>query len=149
MAAVNVYNAVYRLLAVDAEVLGLLGLTPASSNIDKAKKLVKRKKPPNLTNVLPIITFYTLPGSRDGENKEVYVAPFMFDIYTNDDVDKAQRIADRIIQMFDGRLPEVKETATLEAMFVTEHESETNQVNTYCYSVGIDFAVVVDKARYK
>ncbi|BAU28157.1 hypothetical protein DFP93_101233 [Aneurinibacillus soli] len=148
MAAVNVYNAVYRLLAADKDILELLGLTLASSNIDKAKKLIKRKKPPNLTT-LPIVTFYALPGGRDGENKEVYVAPFMFDIYTNDDVDKAQKIAQRIIGMFDGVLPDVKETATLEAMFVTEHESETNQVNTYCYSVGIDFAVVVDKARYK
>ncbi|GEN36110.1 hypothetical protein [Aneurinibacillus danicus] len=149
MAAVEVYNAVYRLLAADAEILGLLELSPASSNIEKAKKIVKRKKPPNLTTLIPIIAFYTLPGARDGENKEVYVAPFTFDIYTNDDVDKAQRIAKRIIQMFDGKLPQVNETATLEAMFVTEHESETNQVNTYCYSVGIDFAVVVDKARLK
>jgi len=141
LAIIDLYNSIYRILANDPDILNYLGIGVGADNLTKAKKIQKRSKPQDLANNLPLITFYAPPGRRD--NSAVYVTPFVFDIYTNDDVPTAHKIAQRIIDLFDGQLHPMVGVESMESYFITGHESQTDLQNTYCFTVVIEFSVSI------
>jgi hypothetical protein len=145
MSVVNLYNGVYKVLANDNTVLNYLGIGASASNLEKAKHIQKRAKPQNLAESLPLIAFYALPGKREGQNLLVYTTNFVFDIYTNDDVNLAQQIADRISSLFDGEIHPMMGIESYESLVVTMHESESDLANTYCFTVVIQFSMTLEQ----
>lgn len=146
MSVVNLYNGIYKVLANDKTVLSYLGISGASATpLEKAKHIQKRHKPQNLVENMPLITFYAPPGSRAGENLLVYSTNFVFDIYTSDNVDLAQKIGERLVQMFDGEINPMTGIETYESLLVTMHETATDMANSYCFTVVVNFSFSLDK----
>ena len=141
MNVVGLYNNVYTALIEDTELLTLLGLSNTSSFLEKAKKLQKRAKPPNLISNVPLIAFYAPPGSVDRGNYEVYVAPIVFNIYTNDDVNKAHQVATRLSQIFHNENLPFCGMDSFESKMVTSYESSVDIENVYCFTVVIEFSI--------
>lgn len=145
MAVVNLYNGIYKVLSNDETVLNYLGIGTSASPLDKARHIQKRAKPQNLANHLPLIAFYSPPGQRGGDNYLVYNTKFVFDIYTRDDVDLAQRIGDRIHRLFEGIIHPMMGIENFESLMVSQHESESDLPNSYCFTVVIDFSISLDE----
>jgi hypothetical protein len=73
----------------------------------------------------------------------VYVAPFVFDIYTNDDVNTAHLIAEELSNMIDRQLLSFYGVDSLESKFITAHESNVDIENVYCFTVAFEFSIVI------
>lgn len=145
MSVVSLYNGIYKVLANDDTVLNYLGIGASASYLEKAKHIQKRAKPQNVAESLPIIAFYSLPGKREGQNLLVYTTNFVFDIYTNDDVNLAHQIADRIAALFDGEIHPMMGIESYESLVVTMHESDSDLPNTYCFTVVIEFSMSLEQ----
>lgn len=146
MAVVDLYNGIYKVLANDPDVLNYLGVGASADNLVKARRIQKRNKPTNLVeDNMPLVTFYTPNGGRNPDNHYVYVCPFVFDIYTSDDVDTAQRLANRIIKLFDGELHPMQDIESFESYFVQGFETDVDATNTYCFTVVIEFSVTLEE----
>lgn len=145
----DLYNGIYRVLANDTDVLNYLGVdTTLPSNqllLEKARRIQKRSKPQRLAENLPMITFFAPPGRRSPKNHLVYNTVFVFDVYTNDDVNLAHRIGDKIMELFDGEIHPMMGLESYEQIFETAHESSTDSQDTYCFTVVIEFSVSLDK----
>jgi len=144
MFVVDLYDGIYRVLANDEKILELLGI-PEADNTTKAKRIQKRSKPQDLANRLPMIAFYTPGGGLDPVNDIVYGATFVFDIYTNDDVETAHEIANRIFELFCKKIPVFDNLETMESRFEDAHESATDLANTYCFTVILTLFVSVER----
>lgn len=144
MSVVNLYNGIYKVLANDEKVLNYIGIGASASNLDKAKRIQKRHKPQSLADNMPIITFYAPPGRREGENLLVYTSNFIFDVYTKDDVNLAQKIGDRLADMFDGEIYPMMGVESYESLVVTMHETATDLANCYCFTVVIQFSISLE-----
>lgn len=144
MFIVNLYNNIYDMLSNDEIFLNYLGLNNASSLIDKANKIQKRSEPQNLTNKVPLVAFYTSPGSIEKSNYVVYNAPFIFNIYTNDDVGLAHSIADRLFQLINNKLLPMFSIENFNSRFITAHESKVDINNIYCFTVVFEFSVSIE-----
>lgn len=143
---VDLYNSIYLMLSQDDTILSLLGLNSGSSALDKAKKIQKRARPSDLAiNNLPLITFFAPPGRRDTGNVSVYSVGIIFDCYTNDDVNTAQRLADRIYELFNQEVPELLNVENFECYVLSEHESATDLENVYCFTIVVEFSIVIDQ----
>ncbi|MEC0276808.1 hypothetical protein [Peribacillus frigoritolerans] len=145
MSVVNLYNGIYKVLANDKTVLSYLGIGATATPLEKAKRIQKRHKPQNLVENMPIITFYAPPGTRSRENLLVYSTNFIFDIYTNDNVDLAQKLGGRLVQIFDGEINPMMGIETYESLLVTMHETATDMANTYCFTVVVEFSFSLEK----
>lgn len=145
MAVVDLYNGIYKVLANDEEVLNYLGIGADADNLTKAKHIQKRSNPQNLDANVPLIAFYAPPGSRSRSNSQVYNTHFVFDVYTHDDVDLAQRLGDRVEKLFDGVIHPMMGIESFESQFETAHESGTDLANTYCFTVVIGFSISLEK----
>ena len=143
--SVNLYNGIYRALANDSVILQLLKLDPLADNITKALRIQKRAKPQNLVlGNLPLITFYTPGGRRGRENDYVFEATFVFDVYTNDDVDLAHRISQRITALFNGEILPFMGVENFSSRLMDEHESESSLPNSYCYTTVVSMFVPLE-----
>lgn len=145
MPVVDLYTGIYRVLANDAEILELLKLPSNATALQKAKKIQKRAKPQDIEKNLPMIAFYTPGGGRDPGNDYVFGSTFIFDIYTKDDVELAQLIAERIYKLFDGENNPFENIETFDARYEDEHESATDLSNTYCYTIIITMYISLPK----
>ncbi|MGA4519200.1 hypothetical protein ACPA0F_18240 [Solibacillus silvestris] len=145
MSVVSLYNGIYRVLSNDETVLNYVGIGNQATALEKAKRIQKRHKPQDLATNMPVIAFYSTPGSRMGDNYLVYETNFIFDIYTNDDVSKAQKIGDRILELFEGVIHPMMGVESFESMMVSMHESAVDLANCYCFTVVINFSVSLDK----
>lgn len=141
MNVVALYNNIYSVLADDVELLNLLGLESTSNFLAKAKKFQKRAKPPNLVDNIPLISFYAPPGGADRNNFEVYRAPFIFNAYTNDDVNKAHLIAERLSKLFHNENLPFCGLDSFESRMITSHESSVDVDNVYCFTMVIEFSI--------
>ena len=148
MSVVNLYDGIYRVLANDPKVLNYLGIDESGDAeevaLRKAERIQKRSKPQKLTEILPVITFYAPPGRRESGNLQVYNTNFVFDLYTQDDVNTAQRMASRIQELFDGVIHPFMGVENFESLLVTMHESESDLQNTYCFTVVISFSITLE-----
>ncbi len=152
MAVVDLYNGIYSVLSNDTTVLSYLGILNSSDDVDeyalmKARHIQKRAKPQNLADNIPLISFYTAPGRRDGRNLEVYTTDFVFDIFTNDDVPLAQDIAQRVMDLFEGVVTPFVNVENFEGFFITAYESESDLPDTYCFSVVIRFSITMERVQ--
>lgn len=145
MAVVSLYNGIYKVLSNDETVLNYLGIGTKATSLDKAKRIQKRHKPQDLSTNMPLIAFYATPGSRTGENYLVYETNFIFDIYTNDDVSKAQKIGERVLELFEGVIHPMMGVESFESMVVSMHESAVDLANCYCFTVVINFSVSIEQ----
>jgi hypothetical protein len=148
LSTVGLYNGIFCTLSNDSTMLELLGIDPLAFSFDdelrlsKALKIQKRSKPNNLIESLPIITFYTPGGERERKNQSVFNALFYFDIYTNDDVDLAHRIAARIEELFGDAIPSFGGgIETFMSKFVDAYETESDLDDLYSFCVQIEFSV--------
>lgn len=142
---VELYNGIYRWLAQDEVILNYLGLAPTSSATEKARHIQKRVQPQLLAENLPLIAFYAPPGRREGKNHLVYTTDFIFDIYTQDDVELAQKIGQRLIDCFDAKIVPFQRIENFESCWETAHESTVDLENTYCFTVVIKFSISLEK----
>lgn len=142
----DVYAYIHSTLREDPKIQTMLGLKATSSLTDKAMRIQKRKKPQNLvTGHLPLITFYKNPGSR-GENYLEYRFIVDFDIYTQDDVELAIEISDRIAELFDDKfMTGVTTGSVFKGEYVTSAEDETDLKNAYKYFTQIGFTIGIDE----
>ncbi len=145
MSVVNLYNGIYRVLANDEQILNYLGLSSASTNLEKAKHIQKRSKPQDLVENLPLITFYSPGGFRDSINDYVYGSRFFFDIYTSDDVELAQNIAQRILDLFEGEIPPWMGVENFTCRFEDGHESAVDLANIYCFTIEVTMFISLAK----
>lgn len=143
MQVVNLYNNIYTLITKNKNILYYLGMGNEPNKLEKAKKVQKRAKPQNLVDNIPLLAFYAPPGGLDRGNDSVYVAPFVFDIYTNDDVDKAHLIAEELTNMIDRQLLSFKGVDSFESRFITAHESSVDVENVYCFTIVFEFSILL------
>lgn len=148
MEVTKLYAGIFKSLSSDAVLLDLLGFTSTGDAdedlLNKIKKIQKRRKPQDLADNLPMISFYTHSGEYDIQNSDVYYAAFVFDIYTNDEVERAHQIHDRLCELFDGELPSFEGLATLETSHLEAFESVSTLPNTYSFTAVIEFGVALD-----
>jgi hypothetical protein len=145
MVVTQLYNGIYKVLANDQIILDYLGVGTGADDLTKAKHIQKRSQPQDVVNNLPLIAFYSPPGRREGRNMMVYVSPFVFDIYTYDDVSLAQDICERISDLFCGEISPFEGVESFQAELVTAHESSSDLSNTYCFTIVIAMSVSLDK----
>jgi hypothetical protein len=143
MIITQLYDEIYRALARDSAFMDLMGLTSAD-NITIAKKIQKRRKPQNIIDNMPIVSFYSPGGAKDRENDLVFGSVFVFDVYTNDDVELAQNISSVICKIFNKQLLSFAGIESFESMFADQSESLTDFPNTYCFTTLIVFYVSLD-----
>lgn len=144
MVVVNLYDNIYKMLVNSKDVLNYLGLEENATLLEKAKKVQKRARPQNLVNNIPLIAFYAPPGGKvDRGNYKVYNTPIVFDIYTPDDVDLAQKISSCLVDLFNGQLHPFCGVESYETEFLTAHESSVDISNVYCFTTVIQFSVTI------
>lgn len=142
----DVYTFIHSTLCQDPKILYFLGLTADSSLGKLETRIQKRKKPQDLVgDNLPLISFYKKPGSR-GENYLEYRFIVDFDIFTQNNVELAINIADRIAQLFDDKfISGVLEGSVFRGEYITSAEDDTNLANTYKYFTQIGFTIGIDE----
>ncbi|ALA07161.1 hypothetical protein SECTIM467_31 [Brevibacillus phage SecTim467] len=141
----DVYACIHQTLRNDPEIQSMLGLTADSSLEDMATKIQKRRKPQNLVqDNLPMISFYKNPGAR-GKNYLEYRFIVDFDIYTQDDVELATNIADRISHLFDDKYLGLQKGSVFKGQYVTSAEDDTDLENTYKYFTQIGLTVGIEE----
>lgn len=147
MLVVNLYNNIFRMLSNDEIVLSYLQIGEDVDDllVEKAKKIQKRSKPQEVTDNIPLIAFYAPPGRLDTENYLVYNAPFVFDIYTYDDVDTAHKLAGRLSELFDRKLLSFSGVENFSSRFLTAYESSVDLENVYCFTAVFEFSAVLNE----
>lgn len=141
MNVVGLYNNIYTALTNEPKLIGLLGVEDSNDYLELAKKIQKRAKPPNLINNVPLVAFFAPPGETDSGNYEVYNAPIIFNIYTNDDVNKAHQIATTLTEMFHNENLPFCGLESFQSRLITSHESSVDVDNIYCFTVVIRFSI--------
>lgn len=144
MSVVNLYNNIWSIIANDSIILTFMNLVGAD-NLTKAKRIQKRARPQNIIDNLPLITFYSPDGNLELKNSYVYNAVFVFDVYTNDDVELAHNLAQRIIEIFDRELHPMNGVESFESKFIRAYESNSNLANTYCFTVVLSMYISTDR----
>lgn len=144
MNVVGLYNNIYLVISEDERLLELVDIKDRGNLVEKAKKFQKRAKPPNLISNVPLIAFYAPPGGSDPINSEVYLAPFVFNIYTHDDVNKAHLIANRLSEIFHNENLPFCGLESFHSKLITTHESGVDMSNVYCFTVVIEFSITFD-----
>lgn len=142
----DVYAYIHTTLREDPEILALLGWATGASLEQLATRIQKRKKPQELVqHNLPLISFYKNAGHR-GENYLEYRFIVDFDIYTQDDVELALNISDRITQLFDDQyMKGLRKGSVFKGEYVTSAEDDTDLTNTYKYFTQIGFTIGIDE----
>lgn len=117
------------------------GLDSQEDLLQSATKIVKRKIPNDLLKEqsFPLIAFYKLPGGREFDNYLSYLTPFDFDIYTNNDVETAVKIADRINELFDDKYLPLTKGSALRNKYTTSAEDNTELKDVYKFYTQILF----------
>lgn len=143
MSAVKLYDNIYMTLANDDTILGLMDIAGADP-LTKALHIQKRANPQGLADNLPMISFYSPDGGRESGNSEVYNAIFVFDVYTNDDVDVAQQISDRIYDIFDNNILPWEGIENFSCTFLKSYESSVNTPNVYCFTTIVSMSIALN-----
>lgn len=147
MVVVNLYNEIYRLLTNDDDVLNYLGIDTSMDEgsvlLQKARKVQKRRRPQNPVDNVPLITFYTPGGGADQGNYMVFNSPFVFDVYTNDDVDLAQRLSSHLVGLLARKNHPMCGVESYETKLLDAFESSTDLSNVYCFTAVIRFSVTI------
>ena len=137
----DIYACIHKTLREDLEIRSLLGFDETTTRAQEALRIQKRMNPMDLVvENLPLITFYKFPGQRE-QNHLVYRFPVFFEIFTNDDVETALNIADRIAFLFDGKYLNVDGISSFMGEYVTSSEQKSDIENVYRYFVNILFSV--------
>ncbi len=141
----DVYAYIHKTIREDDEILRLMGLDKTSSADVLALRIQKRKKPQELViHNLPLITFFKNPGVR-GDNYLEYRFTVDFDIYTQDDVETAIDIADRMAQLFDNKFMSGVSGSSFKGEYITSAEDETDFKNSYKYFTQIGFTIGLEE----
>lgn len=140
----DVYASIHRVLREDEIIRELMGFTEDTPPEEFALRIQKRMKPVDLVaDNFPMISFYKLPGFR-GHNHMTYSTAFDFDIYTNDDVETAIDIADRVNELFDDQFLPLCKGISFKGQYVTSGEDVTDLNNTYKYYTQILFNLGIE-----
>ena len=147
----KVYDNIYKILATNEDILSYFNIDPSAYDEDEGEKLLndiakrihKRSKPPVVIGQLPIIAFYTPGGRRDSKNYNVYNTVITFDIYTNDDVDQAQEIAELLDCIFNDTLVELG-VESMKGETKSEYESNSGLDNVYTYTKIMSIPVYIE-----
>jgi hypothetical protein len=155
LSVINLYNGIYTLLTSDSDLLEKLSipiieeivegetvLTPPT-NAQKGRKIQKRSKPQELANNLPMIAFYTPGGNIDPINQEVFRPVFYFDIYTQNNVNLAHELAERVFMLLDDKVNEFSSVENGEAEVIDAHESDAGLPDTYCFTLEVLFSITI------
>lgn len=137
----NLYAYIHKVLRTDAIIQEFMFNGTAPTLEESAIRIQKRKSPQNLnTDNFPMISFYTSQGIR-GDNFLEYVLPIDFDVYTEDDVELALIIADRINKIFDDEFVKLNCGSQFKSQFLTMSEDQTDQSNTFKFYTRIIFTL--------
>lgn len=141
----DVYASIHRTLREDEVIRQLMGFDDTTTDVDKALRIQKRMHPVEVVeDNLPLITFYKMPGQREFGNHLAYVTTFDFDIFTNDDVELAIDIADRINYLFDDKYLNLAKGSSFKSQYVTSAEDRTDLENTYKYFTQVEFTFGIE-----
>lgn len=133
-----IYEALYVTLRNDTELQELLGI-PNTGDLEADElaamnKIQKRRYPVEVIESLPMIAFYKIPSPADAGNDQVYDALFLFDVYTNNDVNLNMRITDRLYHMFEGEFLLAEGLTTFKSRWLDGSEFETDHPDLYGFS---------------
>lgn len=135
----DAYASIHKTLREDSIIRQLMGFDETTTDVDMAIRIQKRERPVDLVeDRFPLIAFYKLPGQR-GHNHLEYVTIFDFNIYTNDDVELAVDLADRINYLFDDKFLNLPKGSSFKGAYVTSAEDGTDLANTYKYFTQVEF----------
>ena len=141
----DLYYAVHKTIREDEVLRELMGFDENTDMVEMATRIQKRMKPQNLAKEnLPLITFYKLPGNRGVRNHLEYSTAFDFDVYTNDDVELALDITDRISDLFDDEFLKCYSGTSFKGEYITSSEDNTDLENTYKYFSQILFNLGIE-----
>lgn len=146
----DVYATIYRVITTDPIIRELMGFDESLEGEDelvqRADKVIKRRVSPELLNkgTLPLIAFYKLPGGRETENHLSYLTPFDFDIYTNNEIELAIELADRINELFDDKYLPLAKGSAFKSMYTTSGEETVHLKDVYKYYTQIIFNISLE-----
>ena len=140
----SVYASIHKTLREDDVIKELRGFSDETTLEETALRIQKRMKPVDLVaDNYRLISFYKLPGNRELNHLQ-YVTVFDFDIYTNDDVELAIELADRISDLFDDTYLKLRKGSSFKGEYVTSAEDTTDLSNTYKYYAQILFTFGIE-----
>lgn len=140
----DVYACIHKTLREDKIIRDLMGFTDQTTLQEMALRIQKRMTPVDvIVNNLPMISFYKSPGRR-GYNPLEYTTVFDFDIYTNNDVELAIDLADRISELFDEQYLNLSQGSHFKGEYVTSAEDVTDKQDVYKYFVRILFTFGIE-----
>lgn len=142
----DVYATIHKWLREDPEIRRLMGFDDTTTMVEMAKRIQKRRivstdVDPSL---FPLISFYKLPGFREPKNHLSYVTIFDFDVYTQNDVETAIEIADRISELMDNEFLPLEKGSSLRSSYVTSAEDTTQLKDVYKYYTQISINLVLE-----
>jgi hypothetical protein len=141
----NFYAYIHRVLRDDPKIRSMIGLNDSSSLEDAATRIQKRKKPQDLVSKNhPVITFYKNAGAR-GTNYLEYKFIVDFDVYTQNDVELALNINDRIIELFDDQYIGIAKGSFFKGQYITGAEDDTDMENKYKYFTQIGYTIGIEE----
>lgn len=140
----EVYACIDKTLREDPVIRELMRFTDTTSDVEIALRIQKRMRPVNVVDFnMPMIAFYILPGRR-GINHLEYEALFDFDIYTNDDIELAIDLADRINILFNEKFFQMEQGISFRSQFVTSAEKSTDLESIFKYFTQIEFSFCIE-----
>lgn len=140
MGSVALYRGIIKSLLGSTEFMNLMGLSNADAET-KSIRIQRRRKPQNILKNLPLVAYYTPDGSKDTDNVDVYCPTFVFDIYTNDNVELAQNIGELIKGLFADKLVGMSNITSYSSNFECEFESDAGLDFCYCWTIVMTFRV--------
>lgn len=142
----DVYATLHGMLRNDPEIRKLMGFDDTTTMVEMAKRIQKRRVPVEVIeeSQLPMVTFYKLPGHREPTNYLSYVTMFDFDIYTENDVEVALDIADRISELLNEQYLPMCKGSSLKCRYVTSAEDKSGAKDVYKYYVEIALNLIME-----
>jgi hypothetical protein len=134
----GLYNAIYKALTTDTQMLALLGLSTTSTYNQLAEKVIKSA---NLSrqikkDILPTIHYYTPKGMVDPMNDRVFASLVLFEVYVGEgSINKAHQIADRIFKLLVDYEIQSEWMNSFKVMFAGMGEINAGVSDVYCYGI--------------
>ncbi|MFF1995210.1 hypothetical protein ACFVWC_29175 [Bacillus mycoides] len=140
----DVYTCIHKTLREDSVIRKCMGLNNIPTDMENDMHIQKRMSPKEaLSTQLPLIAFYKSFVKKE-RNHNTHVVTFDFDIYTNDDVELALDLADRINHLFDNQSIQLLKGVFSKGQYVGSAEVVSEIEHSYKYFTRFEFIFEIE-----
>lgn len=140
----DVYACIYKTLREDSVIRKCMGLNNITVDMENDMHIQKRMSPKEALNKqMPLIVFYNSFVQKE-RNNNIHVVTFDFDIYTNDGVELALDLADRINQLFDNQSLRLFKGVFFKGQYVGFAEVASEIEHSYKYFTRFEFIFEIE-----